>query len=133
MSVADPHDKRLFNRFVKFNDDGTVAATVDVADGASLPVDAQGTVFVDVTSLAPADFHAVRVDPALLTARKAKTAETVRTRVAALAAEAEEALAQDVLLRAVTTAVKNPPKNTPAKDETPVVVIPPNIPTGGHG
>lgn len=129
MSFVDPHDTRRFNRFVKFNDDGSVAATVDVAEGAAPPSDLLGTVFLDVTALAPADLHAVRIDPRLILARKNRSAATVAAKVAAIAAEAEEAIATATIVAAVTTAVRTPP-TVAAVD--PVVATDPKKARRGH-
>ncbi len=105
---TDPHDKRAFQRFLKFNDDGSVAAVVDVAAGAAAPADDKGTVYLDVTYLPPVTLDTIRVDPALLTAKKAVQADALKAQLALVTAEATSAQADAQLRAAVDVAVKAP-------------------------
>jgi hypothetical protein len=61
--ICDPHDpKRQCRQWVRFTADGSVASVHEIAAG-QLPPFAEA---VEVTDLAPAAFHGVRVDPLLL-------------------------------------------------------------------
>lgn len=94
---SDPHDPRPFRQWVTFNPDGTVAAMHEVSAGVEQPIPAA----LEVTDLAPADFHAVRVDPALI-ATLADAADSVADHQRKLAAaqrahvEAKQELTQAV-------------------------------------
>jgi hypothetical protein len=84
MSIKDPHDRRTFQHFVKLADDGTVAAIVEYADGSLVhsdehPVDAAGSVYINVTELVPVDFTGVQVTtPVTHANRSALRAELAR-------------------------------------------------------
>jgi hypothetical protein len=56
-------EKREFRHFAKFAPDGTVAAIVEVANGAPDPEDGEDSTYVDVTDLWPYDFSTVHVPP----------------------------------------------------------------------
>ncbi len=65
--IADPHDKRSFRRWLRFNDDGTVASVHEVEASVNQPFAGA----VEVTDDAPKDFTAIVVsksDVALLRA-----------------------------------------------------------------
>ena len=67
--AKDKHDPRDFERFVKLNDDGTVAAVTMVAVGSPEPEDA---VFLNVEHLGDVALDHVKVDPKLVTTIKEK-------------------------------------------------------------
>lgn len=79
MGIKDPHDPRSFQHFVKFADDGTVAAIVEVADGQPEPDDLHQSVYLNMTDRHPFDMRDVTVDPALVAAAKV-SAEPVAER-----------------------------------------------------
>jgi hypothetical protein len=106
MGLTDPHDDRSFQRFVKFNDDGTIAAVVDVAQEAGAPADTAGSVYLDVTAFGAVALDKLTVDPAILTAHKAATRATRDADVALRVAVQQEAAAQDTLRVAVDTGIK---------------------------
>jgi hypothetical protein len=70
MGIQDKHDRRTFQHFVKFADDGTVAAVVEVADGQPEPDDDEASVYIDVTPLHPFDVAGVSVNRADIAAAK---------------------------------------------------------------
>ncbi len=59
--ITDPHDKRTFRRYVTLNPDGSVAAVHDIE--ASQENTIPGS--IEVTELAPYDFSAISIAPAL--------------------------------------------------------------------
>lgn len=59
--LSGNHDKRRFRHFAKMAADGSVSATVEVADGTPDPTDGAGSVFVEITDLHPYDFGGVKV------------------------------------------------------------------------
>jgi hypothetical protein len=73
MNIKDPHDKREFRRYVKLNDDGTVAAIVDVAAGLPPPTDSVRSVYVDITDFKGVDLHTLAVHPDFVTDHAAAT------------------------------------------------------------
>lgn len=50
------HDKRTFRHYAKLAEDGTVAAIVELADGAPDLLDGDQSDYVEVTDLHPYDF-----------------------------------------------------------------------------
>ena len=61
LSSKNPTDPRTFRLFAKLNLDGTVAATVEVAEDQPPPADHEDRVYIDVTAHAPADVFAISV------------------------------------------------------------------------
>lgn len=76
MGLPDKHDDRRFRHFAKMHDDGTVAASVEVADGMAAPVDSAGSVFLEVTDAYPYDFAQAVVETAALATAKTLSFDT---------------------------------------------------------
>jgi|KBSSwiStaDraftv2_1062776.scaffolds.fasta_scaffold00996_19 hypothetical protein len=66
MGLPDTHDGREFRQYARLAPDGSVAAIVEVAEGLTVPSDAAGNLYVEVTDLHPNDYRAVRVPPGLV-------------------------------------------------------------------
>lgn len=66
MSLTDPHDPRVFRRYVKLNADGTVAGIVDV-EVSQTPTDVAKSVYVDVTEHAGQNLDTLKLSADLVT------------------------------------------------------------------
>lgn len=55
MPFRDPHDPRQFLRYAKCDASGAIVAMIEVAETAPLPVDAAGSLFVDISALGAID------------------------------------------------------------------------------
>jgi hypothetical protein len=63
--ISDPHDPRLFRLWATFTPYGVVRATHAFLSNVEQPLPGA----IEITSLAPADFTRVQIDPALLVTR----------------------------------------------------------------
>lgn len=108
MAVKDKHDQRDFERFVKLNDDGTVASVHMIEVGTAEPKHVDGAVFLKVEHLGDVALDHVVIDRKLVAAIKDKRTGLELAAIAHAQAFADHATAVRTTLDAFSAEAAKP-------------------------